>query len=51
VIESSTILAGVSGKGDQQDERTVAQIVVEPVVGAGAVDNHGWLARARSFGK
>src|SRR5579872_775206 len=51
VIESASIFAGVSSEGDQQDEGAVGQIIVEPVVGSGAVDDHRRLARAQFFGK
>src|SRR5208283_4391965 len=47
VVEAPAVLADVPGQRNQQYESAIGQIVVKPVVGPGAVDDHRRLASAK----
>src|SRR5690242_19411733 len=51
VIEPTAVLARVAGKRDKQNHRSVGEVVVKPVIGSSAVNDHCWLARAQFVGE
>src|SRR5689334_22609398 len=51
VIEPAAVLACVAGKRDKQNHRSVGEVVVKPVIGSSAVNDHGRLARAELAGE
>ena len=46
VIEAATVLAYVAGQRDEKNHRPVGEVIVEPVIGPRAVNDHRWLASA-----
>src|SRR5690349_12281584 len=51
VIEPAAVLACVAGKCDKQNHRSVGEVVVKPVIGSSAVNDHRRLARAELVGE